>query len=266
MYIIGELINASRKKIGAAIGDGDSKYIKEVAANQGEAGADFIDVNAGIFVDQEADYLQWLVENVQSVTDKPCCIDSPDPKAIEAALAVHQGSTPMVNSISLEKNRWNNLLPVLSGTDLRVVALCISDDGMPETADERLKIADKLINGLVQNGIRVENIFVDPLVQPLATNSIYGMEFINAIERVMTGFPGIHTVCGLSNISYGLPERKFLNQTFVIMAITKGLDSAIINPLDKRMMGVIKAAEALCSRDEYCLNYIKAHRTDQFKF
>jgi len=109
----------------------------------------------------------------------------------------------MVNSISLEKNRWNNLLPVLSGTDLRVVALCISDDGMPETADERLKIADKLINGLVQNGIRVENIFVDPLVQPLATNSIYGMEFINAIERVMTGFPGIHTVCGLSNISYG---------------------------------------------------------------
>ncbi len=160
MYIIGELINASRKKIGAAIGDGDSKYIKEVAANQGEAGADFIDVNAGIFVDQEADYLQWLVENVQSVTDKPCCIDSPDPKAIEAALAVHQGSTPMVNSISLEKNRWNNLLPVLSGTDLRVVALCISDDGMPETADERLKIADKLINGLVQNGIRVENILL----------------------------------------------------------------------------------------------------------
>ena len=266
MYIVGELINASRKKIGAAIEDGDSKYIKEVAANQGKAGADFIDVNAGIFVDQEAVYLQWLVENVQSVTDKPCCIDSPDPKAIEAALGVHQGPTPMINSISLEKDRWNNLLPVLSGTDLRVVALCVSDDGIPETADERLKIADKLINGLVQNGIRVENIFVDPLVQPLATNSIYGMEFINAIERIMTGFPGIHTVCGLSNISYGLPERKFLNQTFVIMAITKGLDCAIIDPLDKRMMGVIKAAEALCGRDEYCLNYIHAYRADQFKF
>lgn len=266
MYIVGELINASRKKIAAAIEDEDNTYIKEVAADQSKAGADFIDVNAGIFVDQEADYLRWLVENVQSVTDKPCCIDSPDPKAIEAALAVHQGPTPMVNSISLEKYRWNNILPVLTGTDLRVVALCISDDGIPETADERLKIADKLINGLVQNGIRVENIFVDPLVQPLATNSIYGMEFINAIERIMTGFPGIHTVCGLSNISYGLPERKFLNQTFVIMAITKGLDCAIIDPLDKRMMGVIKAAEALCGRDEYCLNYIKAHRADQLKF
>jgi len=266
MYIVGELINASRKKIETAIGDGDSTYIKEVAADQDKAGADFIDVNAGIFGDQEADYLRWLVENVQSVTDKPCCIDSPDPKAIEAALAVHQGPTPMVNSISLEKNRWNNLLPVLTGTDLRVVALCTSDDGVPETADERLKIADKLINGLVRNGIRVEDIFVDPLVQPLATDSTYGMEFINAIELIMTEFPGIHTVCGLSNISYGLPERKFLNQTFVIMAITKGLDCAIIDPLDKRMMGVIKAAEALCGRDEYCLNYIRTYRADHFKF
>ena len=266
MYIVGELINASREKIATAIGGGDSTYIREVATDQDKAGADFIDVNAGIFVDQEADYLQWLVENVQSVTDKPCCIDSANPKAIEAALAVHQGPTPLVNSISLEKYRWDNLLPVLSGTDLRVVALCMSDDGMPETADERLKNADKLINGLVQNGIRVENIFVDPLVQPLATNSTYGMEFINAIERIMTGFPGIHTACGLSNISYGLPERKFLNQTFVIMAITKGLDGAIIDPLDRRMMGVVRAAEALCGRDEYGMDYLKAFRAGLFKF
>ena len=266
MYIVGELINASRKKIATAIGDGDSTYIKKIVTDQDKAGADFIDVNAGIFGAQEASYLQWLVGNVQAVTEKPCCIDSPDPKAIEAALAVHQGPTPMVNSISLEKYRWNNLLSVLTGTDLRVVALCISDDGMPETADERLKIADKLINGLVQNGIRIENIFVDPLVQPLATDSTYGMEFINAIERITAEFPGIHTVCGLSNISFGLPERKFLNQTLVVMAITKGLDGAIIDPLDERMMGAIKVAEALCGRDEYCMDYIKAFRAGLFKF
>lgn len=266
MYIVGELINASREKIATAIGDGDSQYIKKVVTDQDKAGSDFIDVNAGIFGAQEVDYLQWLVKNVQAVTDKPCCIDSANPKAIEAALALPHGETPMVNSISLEKYRWNNLLPVLSGTDLRVVALCMSDDGMPETADERLKIADKLINGLVQNGIRVENIFVDPLVQPMATNSTYGMEFINAIELIMTGFPGIHTVCGLSNISYGLPERKFLNQTLVVMAITKGLDCAIIDPLDRRMMGVIRAGESLCGRDEYCLDYLKAFRAGLFKF
>jgi 5-methyltetrahydrofolate corrinoid/iron sulfur protein methyltransferase len=266
MYIVGELINASRKKIAAAIGDRDSEYIKEIALEQDKAGADLIDVNAGIFRDHEAEYLQWLVENVQSVTDKPCCIDSPDPNAIEAALAVYQGPIAMINSISLETNRWKNLLPILSGSDLQVVALCMSDEGMPETADERLGIADKLINGLIQNGIRMENIFVDPLVQPLATNSKYGTEFINAIERIMNEFRGVHTVCGLSNISYGLPERKFLNQTFIIMAITKGLDSAIIDPLDKRMMGLIRAAEALCGRDEYCREYIRAYRAGLLNF
>jgi len=266
MYIVGELINASRKKIATAIGDRDSNYIKDIAVEQDKSGADFIDVNAGIFEDQEAEHLQWLVKNVQSVTDKPCCIDSPDPKVIEAALAVYQGPTPMINSISLERNRWKSLLQILSGTDLKVVALCVSDDGVPETADERLAIADRLIDGLVQNGIRVENIFVDPLVQPIATSSNYGMEFINAIERIMAGFPGVHTVCGLSNVSYGLPKRKFLNQTFIIMAITKGLDSAIIDPLDKRMMGTIRAAEALCGRDEYSLRYIKAYRAGFFEF
>ncbi len=260
MHIVGELINASRKKIAAAIENRDSTYIKKIAQDQEGAGADFIDVNAGIFGEREAEHLKWLVENVRSVTEKPCCIDSPDPKAIEAALAAYQGPTPLINSISLEKERWNNLLPILSGSDLQVVALCMSDEGMPQTADERLGIADRLINGLCRNGIRVENIFVDPLVQPLATNSAYGMAFIDAIERIMTAFPGVHTICGLSNISYGLPERKLLNQTFVVMAIAKGLDGAIIDPLDKRMMGGIKAAEALCGRDGYCQEYLKAYR------
>ena len=267
MYIVGELINASRKKIATAIENKDDKYIIRIAIEQDKAGADLIDVNAGIFENHEAEHLQWLVENVQSVTDKPCCIDSPDPKAIEAALDVYQGpTTPMINSISLEKNRWKKLLPILSGSNLQVVALCMSDEGMPQTADERLRIADRLINGLVQNGIRVENIFVDPLVLPVATNSEYGMEFINAIQSIMNEFTGVHTVCGLSNISYGLPERNFLNQTFIIMAITKGLDSAIIDPLDKRMMGVIRAAEALCGRDEYCKEYIRAYRADLLNF
>ncbi|MBN1848177.1 MAG: methyltetrahydrofolate cobalamin methyltransferase [Deltaproteobacteria bacterium] len=266
MYIVGELINASRKNIASAIGDRNSDTIKEIALAQDRAGADLIDVNAGVFKDREAEHLQWIIENVRSVTEKPCCIDSPDPKAIEAVLSVHQGPAPMINSISLEKNRWNSLLPILTGGDLQVVALCISDEGMPETADERLKIADRLINGLVRNKIPIENIFVDPLVQPLATNSVYGTEFINAIERIMNGFPGVHTICGLSNISYGLPERKLLNQTFMIMAITKGLDSAIIDPLDKRIMGVIKAAEALRGRDEYCRKYLGAYRAGLLNF
>ena len=150
MLIVGELINASRKAIKAAIEAQDEAAIQKIAKDQQEAGADFIDVNAGVFVGQEPEYLKWLVTTAQSAVDMPCCIDSPDPKAIETALAVHKG-TAMINSISLEKDRYDTLMPIVAGTDLKVVALCMSDDGMPETTDDRMAIADKLVNGLLQN-------------------------------------------------------------------------------------------------------------------
>ena len=265
MIIVGELINASRKKVGAAIENQDRKAIQELAKDQFEAGADYIDVNAGIFLEKEVEYLEWLVTGIQEVIEAPCCLDSPNPKAIEAALAVHKG-TPMINSISLEKERYEALLPIIRGTDLKVVALCMSDEGMPQTVEERLRIADKLINSLLQNQISIENIFVDPLVQPVSTDTRFGMEFLDSVEQIMTTFKGVHTLCGLSNISYGLPLRKYLNQTFMVMAITKGLDGAIINPLDQRMMANIVAAEALKGKDDYCMNYLKAYRAKKFEF
>jgi len=264
MIIVGELINASRKAIGEAIRAQNTAYIQKVAKDEFEAGANYIDVNAGIFVGKEPEYLRWLVKTVQDVVDCPCCIDSPDPKAIEKALSVHKG-VAMINSISLEKARYDALITVVAGTDLRVVALCMSDEGMPETMDDRLKIADKLINGLVQNNVSLDHIYVDPLVQPISTNSTYAVEFINSVEAIMTRFKGVHTMCGLSNISYGLPERKFMNHAFVIMAIGKGLDGLIINPLDKMMMASLITAETLASRDDYCVKYLKAYRNKQFE-
>ena len=265
MKIIGELINASRKVIATAIENQDREAIQKVASDQFENGADFIDVNAGIFVDKEADHLKWLVSSVQEAVDAPCCIDSPDPKAIEAALFVHKG-TAMINSISLEKDRCDAILPIVAGTNLKVVALCMSDEGMPKTVDDRMKIADKLVNTLLQNNVSIDNIYVDPLVQPISTEDNFGIEFLNAVEKIMTTFVGIHTICGLSNISYGLPERKFLNQIFMIMAITKGLDTVIVNPLDKRMMANIVAAEMLAGKDSFCGNYLKAFRAKKFEF
>ena len=264
MIIIGELINASRKVVATAIESGDKGAIQKIARDQAEHLTDYIDVNAGIFVDKEAEYLTWLVETVQEVTDTPCAIDSPDPKAIEAALKVHKGIA-MINSISLEKERYDNLMPIIAGTDLKVVALCMSDEGMPVTVDDRLKIADKLINGLLQNNIPVENIFVDPLVQPLSVDKTFGTGFINTIEAITEKFKGIHTACGLSNISYGLPGRKHLNRAFMIQAILKGLDGAIVNPLDKGMVNAIITAEALAGKDDYCMNYLKAFRAGLFE-
>jgi len=139
----------------------------------------------------------------------------------------------------------------------------MSDEGMPQTADQRLSIAEQLINGLVKNGIPIENIYVDPLVQPISTNDMFGIEFLNAIDLIATTFKGVHTICGLSNIS---PARKFLNQIFMVMAMVKGLDGVIINPLDGQMMANIIAAQTLLGKDEYCGNYIAAYRGNQFDF
>ena len=265
MLIVGELINASRKEIRAAIENQNKDTIQQIAVQQFENGADFLDANAGVFVGKEAEYLKWLVTTIQEDVDTPCCIDSPDPKAIETALSVHKG-TPMINSISMEKERYDALMPLIAGTDYKVVALCMSDAGMPETADARISIAEELVNNLVKNNIPLDNIYVDPLVQPLSTNDNYGTEFLESIEMIMSRFPGIHTICGLSNISYGLPERMLLNQTFMIMTITKGLDGAIVNPLDNKMMAAIITAEALAGNDEWCEQYLLAYRQKRFEF
>lgn len=260
MIIVGELINSSRKAIKEAIDGIDVDFIKKIALDQEEAGANYIDVNAGTYVGNESEKLKWLVENVQSEVSIPCCIDSPDSKALEEALKIHKG-TAMINSISLEEDRYETILPIIAGTDLKIVALCMSSDGMPQTCDERLKIADKLINGLVKNNVDIDNIYVDPLVQPIGTNDTYGIEFLDSVQGIMTNFKGVHTMCGLSNISFGLPERKFINQMFAVMAISKGLDGLIINPLDKAMMGSIITAETLYGKDEYCMNYLQAFRS-----
>jgi 5-methyltetrahydrofolate corrinoid/iron sulfur protein methyltransferase len=169
MIIVGELINASCKAIGAAIESRDAEAIRKTASDELEAGADYIDVNTGIFVGKEPECLTWLVQNVQEVVDAPCAIDSPDPEAIQVALAVHKG-IPMINSISLEKERYEELMPVIAGTDFKVIALCMNDEGMPESMDQRMTVADNLVNGLVQNGIPVDHIYVDPLVHPIATS------------------------------------------------------------------------------------------------
>ncbi len=265
MIIVGELINASRKAIADAIEARDKEKIKEIARRQAENGADYIDVNAGVFVGRETEYLEWLVTTVQDAVETPCCIDSPDPAAIQAALELHRG-TAMLNSISLEKERHDALMPIVAGTDLKVIALCMSDEGMPETTDARLEIADRLINGLVRNNVPLENIYVDPLVQPIATDQKFGVAFLEAIGEILSRFAGVHTICGLSNISYGLPERALLNQTFMAMAIGRGLDGAIVDPLNRRMMATIYAAEALAGRDDYCGQYLTAYREEKLSF
>jgi 5-methyltetrahydrofolate--homocysteine methyltransferase len=260
MLVVGELLNASRKPVAAALEAGDRGAVARLAGDQVAAGADYVDVNAGLFEDREVELLRWMVETVQSAVDTPCSLDSPDPEAIEAALAVHRG-TPMINSISLERDRWERLLPLLRGTGFRVVALCMSDEGMPETCDQRLAIAGRLVEGLTGAGIPLEHIHLDPLVQPVSTNTAHAPAFLEAVEAIMKRWPGVHTLCGMSNVSYGLPERRRINETFLVMAVSRGLDGAILNPLDRRMAAALATAEMLAGRDDFCARYLEAYRS-----
>lgn len=264
MQIVGELINASRKKVQEPIKEKNAAEIQRVAKEQYEHGADFIDVNAGIFVGKEEEYMKWLVPTVQEAVDAPCCIDTPDPKVLESAINMHKGM-PMLNSISLESERYDKLLPVIKGTEMKVIALCMSDEGMPYTKDDRMKVAHKLINGLVQNGMKLENIYVDPLVHPIGSGDNLGVEFMNSVEQIHQEFEGINTIAGMSNISYGIPARKMANRTFMIMSIAKGLNSAIMNPMDKEMMAAITAAETLMGKDPFCEKYMNSYREGLFE-
>lgn len=259
MIIIGELINSTRKTIKKAIDEQDVSYIQNLAAKQEEAGADFIDVNAGAYVHDEAKHLVWLVEKVQEAVGKPLALDSPDPKALEAAMKVHKG-VPMINSISAEKERYSQLISLVKESGAAVVALCMSDEGMPESADDRLEVAKRLLGDLDRDGVDLTKVFLDPLIKPVSVNGEYGPQALEAIEKINKLGSGAHITSGLSNISFGLPQRALLNQAFIVLAMGRGMDSAIVDPLDKKKMSLVKAAEVILNLDSYAMNYLKASR------
>lgn len=259
MIIVGEKINTTRKSIAEAVEERDAEFIVKVARDQADAGAHYIDVNAGTFVDKEADFLSWLVETVQSEIDLPLCLDSPNPKALSEAIKRHKGE-PMINSISLEKERFQSLLPVITSQPCRVIALCMAEASLPTTVEERSKTGSELITKLTGEGIPLERIYVDALVQPVSVDTGMGIAALGAIHKIMNDFPGVNTICGLSNISFGLPERYLINRNFLALCISYGLSAAILDPTDKRLMSTLLSVQMLLGQDEYCQNFIEAYQ------
>ena len=259
MIIVGEKINTSRKSIAEAVQSRDSAFIVETAKAQIAAGAAYIDVNAGSFVEGETEHLCWLVETVQGALDVPLCLDSPNPAALSEAMKRHKGE-PMINSISLEEERFRELLPLVSSKPCHVVALCMSRTSMPTTVQERVDVGSELIRKLSEQGIPRERIYVDPLIQPVAVDTDMGVSALGAIKAIMDGFPGVNTICGLSNVSFGLPERRLINRNFLVLAMAFGLSAAILDPTDDRLMAALLSADMLLGRDEYCEKYIDAYQ------
>ncbi len=265
MIIIGEKINSTLKAVRPAIENRDAAFIQELAKKQYEAGAAYIDLNAGMFVDDEPEKLEWLVNTVQAVTDAPLSIDSPNPAAISRALKANKNSKPVINSITDEKERYEAVLPLILEHNSGIVALCMDDTGMPETVEDRVVIAERLIEKLTKQGIKPDDIFIDPMVRPIGTGSHYGVTAIETIRRVKAEFPEVHITCGLSNISFGIPARKVMNQAFLIAAMTAGMDGAILDPLDRKLMTFVYAAEALLGKDEFCMNFLMKFREGIFE-
>ncbi|MBW1733721.1 MAG: dihydropteroate synthase [Deltaproteobacteria bacterium] len=264
MLIIAERINSSRRYIAEAVSSKNRGFIESEAKAQAEAGADYIDVNAGTFVGEEAEHLKWLVEVVQGVTDLPLSIDSPDAEVIREILPLVD-KTPMINSITLEPARMEGILPLVKEHGATVIGLCQSEDTMAETSDEKVRLARELVKEVTGAGIPLDSLYIDPLVYPVATNPRSALAAIEAIERIMGEFPGVHTTCGLTNVSYGIPDRKLVNRTFLTAAICRGLDSAILDPTDKQLYGALKASLVIAGRDEYCMGYITAFREGRFE-
>jgi 5-methyltetrahydrofolate--homocysteine methyltransferase len=259
LIIIGEKINGTIPSVGEAIAKKDAAFIRGLAAKQSEAGAAYIDVCAGVMPDIEVETVRWLMDIVQGITETPLCIDSPSPETIKAVFGFAK-RPGLINSVSLEGKKIETIFPLIAGTEWSCIALLCDNDGIPKTVEKRLEIARIIIDRAKAAGIAPSRLYIDPLVMALSAEGSSMTAFSKCAVSIKQWEPGIHITSGLSNISYSLPQRKSVNQAFLTLAMGAGMDSAIMDPLNKGMMAAVYATDALLEKDRLCLKYIKAFR------
>lgn len=249
-----------------AVVNRDADFIKKLAKDQIEAGGTYVDVNCGTLTSGEPEALEWLTKTVMDAVDAPISFDTPNAAAIERAISVYDTSKgqPMINSITAETDRFDSILPLVLKYKTKVIALAMDDTGIQADPDKRLSVARDMVLKLTASGVPLEDIYVDPLTFPIGTGSDVGTAMLDIIEKIMLEFPGVHTIAGLSNISHGMPKRKLLNQAVTLLAMDRGLDAGIIDPMDHYLMALIAATEALLGRDEFSMNYITLARDGKF--
>ncbi len=257
--IIGERINPTgRKALLAELKAGKYDIVKRDAVAQVEAGATIIDVNAGVPGADEEPILKEMLHAIMEVTDAPLCIDTADNIALETALSVYKGKA-LINSVNGEEERLASVLPLVKEYDASVIALCMDNDGIPPTAEDRLKVAAKMIDRADKMGISADRLIIDPLALTMGSDHNAGMIAIDTIRLIVKEF-GVNITMGASNISFGMPDRAPINATFITMSILAGLTCPITNPLDEEVNLAIQAADLVMGRDEYGMNWIKNYR------
>jgi cobalamin-dependent methionine synthase I len=261
--IIGEKINGTRARVVQAIQARDHNFIRTLAVKQAQAGAAWLDVNAGTRQASEPDDLIWLVETIQSVVEIPLCLDSANPQALAAAIQVVE-RTPMINSINGEKQRLEGILPLVAEHGCQVIALAMDGKGVPEVSTQRMDVIRDVMQAIRTCGVPDEHVYLDPLAMALATNTQSALVTLETIRAIRDEYPEAHLTMGLSNISFGLPARSQINRTFLTLAIAAGLDCAILDPLDQDLMAALVTTKSVLGRDRHCLEYTHAYRAGLF--
>jgi 5-methyltetrahydrofolate--homocysteine methyltransferase len=257
--IIGERINPTgRKLLAEEMKAGDFSRVERDTLAQVEAGAHMLDVNAGIPLSDEPAILARTIQLVQSLTDLPLSIDSSIVEALEAGLAVYQGKA-LVNSVTGEEDRLERVLPLIRKHGAAVVAISNDDSGISEDPDVRFAVAKRIVERAADHGIPASDIVVDPLVMPIGAMSTAGRQVFALVRRLREDLR-VNTVCGASNVSFGLPHREGINAAFLPMAIASGMTSAITNPLMPEVKAAVMAADVLMGHDPDCGRWITAHR------
>lgn len=257
--IIGERINPTgRKDLLRELKEGKYDIVRSDALAQIEAGAKIIDVNAGVPGEDEEPILKDMMYAVMEVTDAPLCIDTADNTALETALSIYEGKA-LINSVNGEEERLESVLPLVKEYDASVIGLCMDDDGIPATPDDRLKVAAKIIERADQYGISADRIVIDPLALTMGSDHNAGRISIETIQKVVEEF-GVNVTMGCSNISFGMPDRAVINSNFIAMSILAGMTAPITNPLEEEVVLAIKAADLVMGRDDFGMNWIKAYR------
>ncbi|MDR1110625.1 MAG: dihydropteroate synthase [Deltaproteobacteria bacterium] len=264
MIIIGEKINGTRRKVAEAIASRNEDFIKELALSQFKAGAFYLDVNAGTLPAREPEDLAWLIDLVhRAAPEAIICLDSANPEALSAGLEKVSGYNPskmMVNSLSGEQKRVEGVLPLAAKYKSELIVLALDDKGIPATVEGRLEIIRHLVGLCREQGLPDSSLFIDPLVMTVSTNGQAGLITLETIKAVKAEFPEAHLTCGHSNISFGMPLRSVVNQSFMALTIYAGLDSAITDPENRDLRAATLATEALLGLDRHCLRFNRAFR------
>ncbi|BAK48224.1 MAG: methyltetrahydrofolate cobalamin methyltransferase [Lachnospiraceae bacterium] len=262
MIIIGEKLNGAIPSMAKAIEARDADHIRDLAKRQTEGGADFIDVCSSV-VEGDTEVLKWMIELVQEVSDARICIDSPNAHSIVDVMK-YCSKPGLINSVSLEGDKIDTVFPVIADTDWEVIALLCDNNKIPDGIEDREQIFDKIMEKANEYHIAPERIHIDPLVFSVGTKPDAFTNFAEVTKYVKDAYPDIHVTSGLSNISFGLPSRKTINQAFLVLAMAAGMDSAIMDPTNRNMLGALYATEALLEKDEFCIEYIEAYQADLF--